>query len=122
LGVKHLMGGGVWEFRPETRKLDVFCKGFINPWGREFDRWARASSPMRGSGALTSSSLNRSFANVTRRKRIIDGLNPGQPKQAGLEIADEPHFPDAWQGTLITCDFAATASIISNSAKSGRAT
>lgn len=105
-GVKHLMGGGVWEFRPETRQLNVFCKGFINPWGREFDRWGQSFvTDGAGSGGINFVFPGAVFATSPGAKRIIDGLNPGQPKQAGLEIIDEPHFPDDWQGTLVTCDF-----------------
>ncbi len=105
-GVKRLMGGGVWEFRPETRKLDVFCKGLWNSWGREFDRWGQSFvTDGAGSQGINYVFPQAVFAASPGAKRIIDGLNPGQPKQAGLEIVEEPHFPDDWQGTLITCDF-----------------
>lgn len=105
-GVRRLMGGGVWEYRPETRKLEVFCKGFINPWGREFDRWGQSFvTDGAGSGGINYIFPGAVFATSPGAKRIVDGLNPGQPKQAGLEIIEEPHFPDDWQGTLITCDF-----------------
>ena len=105
-GVKRLMGGGVWEFRPETRKLDVFCKGLTNSWGREFDRWGQSFlTDGAGSGGINFAFPQAVFISSPGAKRIIDGLNPGQPKQAGLEIIDEPHFPDDWQGTFITCDF-----------------
>ena len=36
------MGGGVWEFRPETRRAEILSKGLINPWGFEFDRWGQS--------------------------------------------------------------------------------
>ena len=105
-GVKRLMGGGVWEFRPETRKLDVFCKGLTNSWGREFDRWGQTFlTDGAGSGGINFAFPQAVFISSPGAKRIIDGLNPGQPKQAGLEIIDEPHFPDDWQGTFVTCDF-----------------
>ncbi|MFZ4763625.1 MAG: PVC-type heme-binding CxxCH protein, partial [Roseimicrobium sp.] len=105
-GVRRLMGGGVWEFRPETRKMEVFCKGFINPWGREFDRWGQSFvTDGAGSGGINFVFPGAVFATSPGAKRIIDGLNPGQPKQSGLEIIEEPHFPDDWQGTLVTCDF-----------------
>ena len=105
-GVKRLMGGGVWEFRPETRKADVFCKGLVNSWGREFDRWGQSFlTDGAGSGGINFAFPQAVFVSSPGAKRIIDGLNPGQPKQAGLEIIDEPHFPDDWQGTFVTCDF-----------------
>jgi putative heme-binding domain-containing protein len=105
-GVRRLMGGGVWEFRPETRKLEVFCKGLVNGWGREFDRWGQSFlTDGAGSGGINFGFPQAVFVSSPGAKRIVDGLNPGQPKQAGLEIIDEPHFPDDWQGSLVTCDF-----------------
>src|SRR6476660_14017 len=41
-GPRHLNAGGVWQFRPETMQLEVFCRGFINPWGHHFDRWGQS--------------------------------------------------------------------------------
>lgn len=105
-GVRRLMGGGVWEFRPETRQLDVFCKGLINSWGREFDHWGETFlTDGAGSEGINYAFPQAVFKTSPGAKRTLDGLNPGQPKQAGLEIVEEPHFPDDWQGTLITCDF-----------------
>ena len=40
-GVKHLNGGGLWRFRPDTLELEVYCKGFVNPWGTGFDQWGQ---------------------------------------------------------------------------------
>ena len=39
--------------------------------------------------------------------KILKGLNPGSPKHCGLEIVSGRHFPDDWQGSLITNDFRA---------------
>ena len=39
---KRLNGGGIWQFRPETMELDVFVRGFVNPWGHHFDRWGQS--------------------------------------------------------------------------------
>lgn len=105
-GVRRLMGGGVWEYRPETGRLEVFCKGLINGWGREFDRWGQTFlTDGAGSGGINYAFPQAVFVSSPGAKRTLDGLNPGQPKQAGLEIVSEPHFPDDWQDTLITCDF-----------------
>jgi putative heme-binding domain-containing protein len=37
--------------------------------------------------------------------RILKGLNPGSPKDCGLEILSGRHLPDSWQGSMITNDF-----------------
>jgi putative heme-binding domain-containing protein len=105
-GVRRLMGGGIWEFRPQTRKLEVIAKGLINPWGFEFDRWGQSfATDGAGSEGINYIFPGAVFATSPGAKRIMQGLNPGQPKQCGLEIIEEPHFPDDWQGTLVTCDF-----------------
>jgi putative heme-binding domain-containing protein len=105
-GVRRLMGGGVWEFRPETRRLEVLSKGLINPWGFEFDRWGQ-SFAVDGAG---SEGVNfifpfSVFATSPGAPRILKGLSPGQPKHSGLEIIEEPHFPADWQGSFVCCDF-----------------
>src|SRR5690606_15094456 len=41
-GVRRLNGGGIWRFRPETMQLDVFARGFVNPWGHHFDHWGQS--------------------------------------------------------------------------------
>ena len=41
-GLRRLDGGGIWRLRPQTLELDVFARGFYNPWGHEFDRWGQS--------------------------------------------------------------------------------
>ncbi len=36
-GTKHLDGGGIWRYHPETQRLEVVSKGLVNPWGHVFD-------------------------------------------------------------------------------------
>ena len=105
-GVRRLMGGGIWHFRPETRRLEVLCKGFVNPWGHIFDRWGQsfATDGAYGEG------INYVFPGsvwVTSpdAKRIMKGLNPGQPKHCSLEVVSGRHFPDDWSGSLVANDF-----------------
>ncbi len=35
----------------------------------------------------------------------MPGLNPGSPKDCGLEVASGRHLPESWQGNLLTNDF-----------------
>ncbi len=105
-GVRRLMGGGVWEFRPETRRLEVLSKGLINPWGFEFDRWGQSfATDGAGSEGIHFIFPFSVFATSPGAARILHGMSPGQPKHCGLEVIEEPHFPEDWQGSLITCDF-----------------
>ena len=105
-GIRRLMGGGIWHFRPETRELEILCKGFVNSWGHIFDRWGQsfATDGAFGEG------INYVFPGsvwVTSpdAKRIMKGLNPGQPKHCSLEVVSGGHFPDDWSGSLVTNDF-----------------
>ena len=41
-GVRRLMAGGIWHYRPETGKLEVFSRGFVNSWGHIFDRYGQS--------------------------------------------------------------------------------
>ena len=105
-GVKRLMAGGIWHYRPETGELDVFCRGFVNSWGHIFDRYGQSFATDGAFGEGINYVFPGSvFKTAYNAKRILRGLNPGQPKQCGLEIINSSHFPDSWQGNLITNDF-----------------
>lgn len=105
-GVRRLMGGGVWEFRPETRRLEVLSKGLINPWGFEYDRWGQSfATDGAGSQGINFIFPFSVFATSPGAPRILQGMSPGQPKHCGLEIIEDPHFPEDWQGSFVTCDF-----------------
>lgn len=107
-GPRHLNSGGVWQFRPETMQLEVFTRGLCNPWGHIFDRWGQ-SFQTDGAGG---EGINYVFPGATLfvyagATKILNGLNPGSPKHCGLEVISGRHFPDDWQGNLITNDFRA---------------
>ncbi len=105
-GVRRLMGGGVWEFRPETRRLEIVSKGLINPWGYEFDKWGQSfATDGAGGEGLNYIFPGSVFKTSPGAKRTLNGLSPGQPKHCGLEVIDDPHWPADWQGTWIANDF-----------------
>ena len=106
-GVRELRGSGWWQYRPETGRLEVYSMGQVNPWGLVWDQWGQTFTTDGAYGE----GINYTFPGATficlpnQLPRILKGLNPGQPKQAGLEIISGRHFPDEWQGQLITADF-----------------
>jgi putative heme-binding domain-containing protein len=105
-GVRHLNAGGVWQFRPDTMKLEVFLRGFCNPWGHAFDRWGQSFVTDGAYGEGINYGLPGAyyvFANPS--PRLLTGLNPGSPKHCGLEIVSGRQLPDDWQGNMITNDF-----------------
>jgi putative heme-binding domain-containing protein len=107
-GVRRLGGGGIWQFRPENRKLEVFARGWWNPWGHEFDYWGQ-SIVTDGAGTEGINYLipGAYYAAAPGAARIFPGLNPGSPKYCGQAIVSGRHMPDDWQGNIITNDFRA---------------
>ncbi len=107
-GPRRLGGGGIWWFRPESRRLEVFTRGLINPWGHEIDRWGQhfATDGAGGEG-INFMIPGASYAWTPGAARIVAGLNPGSPKYCGLEVISGRHMPDDMQGVLVTHDFRA---------------
>jgi putative membrane-bound dehydrogenase domain len=54
-GVKRLNGGGIWRFLPRTLALDIFARGWVNPWGHAFDPHGRSlvTDGAAGKGSTT---------------------------------------------------------------------
>lgn len=105
-GVKRLNAGGIWQFRPETLKLDVLARGWVNTWGHAFDRWGQSFvTDGAGGEGINYMVPGAAYPTAFGVTEILHGLNPGSPKYCGLEIVDGRHLPDDWQGNLITHDF-----------------
>ena len=105
-GVRRLMGGGIWHFRPETQRAEILSKGLINPWGFIFDEHGQTFATDGAGGHGINDVFPRSvFRTSPGAKRIVDGLNPGQPKLCGLEILSGSHIPEKLRGVLIAPDF-----------------
>jgi len=105
-GVKRLNAGGIWQFSPETMRLDVLARGWVNTWGHAFDQYGQ-SFVTDGAGGEGINYLvpGAAYPTAFGVNEILHGLNPGSPKYCGLEIVDGPHLPEDWQGSLITHDF-----------------
>jgi putative heme-binding domain-containing protein len=105
-GPRRLGGGGVWQFRPETQRLEVFARGWWNPWGHHFDRWGQSFvTDGAGTEGINPVIPGASYTATPREARVLQGLNPGHPKYCGCEILSGRHLPEAWRGNLITHDF-----------------
>jgi len=105
-GVRRLLGGGIWRFRPETMRLEVYARGFINPWGHELDAYGQSfASDGAGGEGINYVVPGAAYPTAVGVPRILHGLNPGSPKYAGLEIVGGRHLPEDWQGNILTNDF-----------------
>ncbi len=86
--------------------MDVFVRGFVNPWGHHFDRWGQSLITDGAYGEGVNHGVPGAyFVTAVGATRIMKGLNPGSPKHCGLEILSGRHLPDDWQGNVITNDF-----------------
>jgi putative heme-binding domain-containing protein len=105
-GVRRLGGGGIWQFRPETMRLEVFIRGLINPWGHHFDSWGQSfATDGAGGEGINYLVPGASYAWTPGAARILAGLNPGSPKYCGAEVLSGRHLPDEWRGNILTNDF-----------------
>lgn len=105
-GVRRLMGGGMWHFRPETGKAEVFMRGLVNPWGHAFDEWGQSfMTDGAGGNGINWVFPRGTWAATPGSARTLPGLNPGQPKHCGLEILSGKHVPEDYVGTMIAPDF-----------------
>ena len=107
-GVRTLNSGGIWQFRPETMRLEVFARGWMNPWGHEFDRWGQSfvTDGAFGDG-INYTFPGACFYSAVDAPRILTGFNPGSPKHCSLEILSGRQMPESWRGNMITNDFRA---------------
>ncbi|MDB5390385.1 MAG: hypothetical protein JWM11_6031 [Planctomycetaceae bacterium] len=105
-GVRRLNGGGIWQFRPETMELSILMRGLVNTWGHQQDSWGQSfATDGAGGEGINYIIPGASYFTAVGAPRIVKGLNPGSPKDCGLEIVGGRHLPDDWQGNIITNDF-----------------
>ncbi|NNE91688.1 MAG: sorbosone dehydrogenase, partial [Verrucomicrobiales bacterium] len=105
-GVRRLMAGGMWHFRPETGRAEVFMRGLVNPWGHVFDEWGQSfMTDGAGGNGINWVFPRGTWAATPGAPRTLPGLNPGQPKHCGLEILSGKHVPEGYVGTMIAPDF-----------------
>ncbi|MDB4662382.1 HEAT repeat domain-containing protein, partial [Verrucomicrobiales bacterium] len=105
-GIRRLMGGGMWHFRPETGKAEVFMRGLVNPWGHAFDEWGQSfMTDGAGGNGINWVFPRGTWAATPGSARTLPGLNPGQPKHCGLEILSGKQVPEDYVGTMIAPDF-----------------
>ncbi len=111
-GPRQLNGSGIWRFRPETGRLDVFSSGLINPWGHALDEWGQAfATDGAGSSGINYIFPGSAHATAVGAARVLEGLNSGTPKNTAAEVVYSRHFPQDWQGSIITNDFRANRTV-----------
>ncbi|WP_227254622.1 PVC-type heme-binding CxxCH protein [Frigoriglobus tundricola] len=107
-GVKRLNAGGIWRFNPDKTELDVFARGWVNAWGHAFDKYGQSLVTDGAGGEGINHVVPGGYYLTSvgpHAQRLLHGMNPGSPKYCGLEVISGRHFPDDWQGDVVTNDF-----------------
>jgi len=107
-GPRRLNGSGVWQFRPETERLEVYARGMTNPWGFTFDYWGQsfATDGAGGSGPHFQFPGSK-HGTAVGAHRVLPGLIPGKPKNTAAEFVSGRHLPQEWIGSLLANDYRA---------------
>ena len=108
-GIVRLDSGGVFRFDPSICRLEVVYRGLWNPWGHQFDEFGQSFlTDGAGFNGINWGLRDVMYMGFAGAQRILGSISPGAyPKFCGLEIIGSDHFPDDWQGNLITNDFRA---------------
>ena len=111
-GRRVLNGSGIWSFRPETERLEIFSRGLINPWGQAFDQWGQSfATDGAGSSGINYIFPESAHATAVGAAKVLPGLNSNTPKNTSAEMVYSRHFPASWQGSVITNDFRANRTV-----------
>ncbi len=103
-GIVALDAAGLWRYRPREQRLDAFFggpNGPQNPWGWAFTRWGQPIV-VAGNGEgmhYPAPELIRGWQKG--RRESIWEKHRGR-KSSGPEILESAHFPEEWQGVLLT--------------------
>ncbi len=107
-GPRRLNGSGVWYFRPETERLEIYSRGMTNPWGFAFDRWGQSFGTDGAGGAGPHYAFpGAKHPTAVGAHRVLPGLIPGKPKNTAAEFVSGRHMPADWIGTLLSNDYRA---------------
>ncbi|MGV3774641.1 MAG: PVC-type heme-binding CxxCH protein [Verrucomicrobiales bacterium] len=108
-GVVRLNSGGIFNFRPDTMELGIHMKGLVNSWGHHFDKFGQSfATDGAGGEGINWVVPQAMYVTYAGARRILNSVSPGSyPKFCGLEVVESEHFPQDWQGTMVTADFRA---------------
>ena len=108
-GVIRLKAGGIYRLDPRDQHLEVRYRGWVNPWGHQFDPYGQ-SFVTDGAGhfGINWGVPGATYDTLAPARRTLQSVSAGvYPKYIGIEIIRSHHFPEEWQGDVITCDFRA---------------
>ncbi len=108
-GVLRANSGAVLALDTESERVELCSQGLVNSWGQQEDRFGQMFlTDGAGGKGINWGFPGSAFTTTEGARRIVDSVSPGSyPKFCSLELIQSPAFPEAWQGSAITCDFRA---------------
>ncbi len=111
-GTLRHKSGAIWRYRTASADLSILVRGLCNTWGHSLDYWGQSfATDGCQDGGVHYVLPGAMLPNFMAAERQLPGLNPGSPKYCGAEIISGRHFPDDWQGNVITHDFRANRTV-----------
>jgi len=108
-GPRQLFGGCIWQLRTDRLRLEVFDRSILpnNTWGHAFEPWGQSLIASAWPGALNLVLPDSPLQRATKPELVpnLKMTQIGGERHCGLEIVTGRHFPDDWQGNLLTGDF-----------------
>ncbi len=108
-GPRQLFGGGIWQLRTDRLNLEVYDRSILpnNTWGHAFDPWGQSFVASAWPGAINVVLPDSPLHKATQQELVppLKMTQVGGERHCGLEIVSGRHFPDDWQGNLLTGDF-----------------
>ena len=103
-GIVRLDEAGLWRLRPREERLDAFFGGPAdpqNPWGWTFTKWGFPLISAGNSGNMYYPAPEFIRGYQGGRRETVWASGRGR-KTSNPEIIESGHFPDEWQGALVT--------------------
>ncbi len=108
-GIVRLRAGGIFRMDPRDQQMEILYRGWVNAWGHQFDEFGQSFvTDGAGYSGISWAVAGATYRTLAPARRELESVSPGAyPKFSGLEVIRSAHFPDDWQGDMITADFRA---------------
>lgn len=103
-GIVRMEKAGLWRFRPLLKKLEGFYGSEHepqNPWGYVFTKWGEPIVIAGNNSSMIYPVPGLTSSHKDLPPHLIWKNGQGR-KSSGADIVETAHFPDDWQGLLIT--------------------
>ena len=103
-GIVRMNQAGLWRFQPKLKKLEGFYGSVHepqNPWGYVFTDWGEPIVIAGNNSSMIYPVPGLTSNHFSLAPHLI-WKNGGGRKSSGADIVGTKHFPDDWQGLIIT--------------------